>query len=131
MTVQAAPEVVWLWVTQVQWAPYSYDWIDKRGRRSPRQLLHTPPPPAQHFTSIANRPHGRLLSVEPQVHYTGQIVSAVMSYMLVPYGQRTTRLLLKIVMSRHGWLAPVVSLGDLVMARRQLLNFKRLAERPQ
>ncbi len=101
------------------------------GQRTPRQLLHTPPPPGQHFTSIANRPHGRLLSVEPQVHYTGQIVSAVMSYMLVPYGQRTTRLLLKIVMSRHGWLAPVVSLGDLVMARRQLLNFKRLAERPQ
>lgn len=60
-----------------------------------------------------------------------KIVSAVMSYMLVPCGQRTTRLLLKIVMSRHGWLAPVVSLGDLVMARRQLLNFKRLAERPQ
>jgi len=51
-----------------------------------------------------------------------------MSYVLVPTGA-DTRLLLKIVMP--GWrpLAPLLSVGDLVMARRQLLNFKALAER--
>jgi hypothetical protein len=129
-TVHAAPGVVWPWVTQIQWAPYSYDWIDNLGHRSPRRLLDTPAPvPGEHFTSAANRPLGRLLSVEPQVHYTGRILDAVMSYLLVPAGEDTTRLLLKIVMSGHRWFAPALSVGDLVMARRQLLNIKRLAER--
>jgi hypothetical protein len=129
VTVHATPDVLWPWVRQIQWAPYSYDWIDNLGRRSPRQLLDAAPPaPGEHFTSTAGRPQGRLLSVEAQVHYTGRILGAVMSYVLVPADERTTRLLLKIVMRGHGWLAPVVSVGDLVMARRQLLTLKRLAE---
>lgn len=131
VTVHAAPDEVWPWVTQIQWAPYSYDWIDNLGHRSPQQLLDTPPPvPGEHFTSTANRPLGRLLSVQPQVHYTGCLLGAVvMSYVLVPANEETTRLLLKIVMNGYGWLAPALSVGDLVMARRQLLNLKRLAEK--
>ena len=129
VTVHAATVVVWPWVTQLQWAPYSYDWIDNLGRRSPRRLLDSPAPvPGGPFTRTANRPRGRLLSVEPQVHFTGRILGAVMSYVLVPVDPHTTRLLLKIVISGCGWLAPVVSVGDLVMARRQLLNLKWLAE---
>jgi len=54
-------------------------------------------------------------------------MGAVMSYVLVPAGD-STRLLLKIVVARGRWLAPLLSVGDLVMARRQLLNLKRLAE---
>ena len=130
VTVHAPPSVVWPWVTQIQRAPYSYDWIDNLGYRSPQRLLNTPTPrPGEHFSSTANRPQGRLLSVEPHVHYTGRILGAVMSYVLVPTGEDTTRLLLKIVMSGYGWLAPALSVGDLVMARRQLLNLKRLAEK--
>ncbi|MFC4783518.1 hypothetical protein ACT8ZV_03530 [Nocardioides sp. MAHUQ-72] len=129
VTVHAAPAVVWDWVVQVRWAPYSYDWIDNLGRRSPRHLLDAPAPaPGDRFTSTAGRPAGRLLAVEPGVHYTGRIMGAVMSYVVVPVDERTTRLLLKVVMGSHRWLAPAVSAGDLVMARRQLLNLKRLAE---
>jgi hypothetical protein len=40
----------------------------------------------------------------------------------------TTRLLLKLVMETNPVVAQALCLGDLVMARRQLLNFKRLAE---
>jgi hypothetical protein len=56
-------------------------------------------------------------------------MGAYLSYVLVPADQGATRLLLKVV-SRAGKLAAVgLSVGDLVMARRQLLNLKRLAER--
>lgn len=129
VTVKARPEAVWPWVTQIQWAPYSYDWIDNLGKRSPQRLLDFPQPvPGDHFTSTAGRPQGRVLSIEPQVHYTGRIMGAVVSYVLVPVDDRTTRLLMKLVMSGNRWLTSVFSVGDLVMARRQLLNLRRLAE---
>ena len=68
--------------------------------------------------------------MEPGRQLTGRIVGAVMSYVLQPDSGRT-RLLLKISMPAvrlGGVLLPLLSVGDLVMARRQLLNFKRLAE---
>jgi hypothetical protein len=34
--VKAPAEAVWPWVAQVRLAPYSYDWIDNLGRRSPQ-----------------------------------------------------------------------------------------------
>jgi hypothetical protein len=52
-----------------------------------------------------------------------------MSYVLVPEDHGTTRLLLKIVMQATRWTAPALCVGDLIMARRQLLNLKQLAER--
>ena len=129
VTVHTRSDVLWPWVTQIQSAPYAYDWIDNLGHRSPHHLLNAPPPvPGQHFTRTANRPQGKLLSVDPQVHYTGRVLGAVMSYVLVPVDGDSTRLLLKVVMSGRPWLWPIMSIGDLVMARRQLLNLKRLAE---
>jgi hypothetical protein len=71
---------------------------------------------------------GRIIAVSPGVDLTAEIMGAVLSYVLVPQGA-TTRLLLKVVMARGGIVAPLVSVGDLVMARRQLLNLARLAER--
>jgi hypothetical protein len=37
-------------------------------------------------------------------------------------------LLLKIVTAKGRCIAPLISVGDLIMARRQLLNLKALAE---
>ncbi|HYH71677.1 MAG TPA: hypothetical protein VD764_00555, partial [Nocardioides sp.] len=58
---------------------------------------------------------------------TSTIMGAYLSYVLHPQGELATRLLLKVVMQETRF-AVAVSLGDLVMARRQLLNIKRLAE---
>jgi hypothetical protein len=38
VSVAAPAQTVWAWVAQVRLAPYAYDWIDNRGRRSPRDL---------------------------------------------------------------------------------------------
>jgi hypothetical protein len=59
---------------------------------------------------------------------TGKIMGAYMSYVLVAESPDATRLLLKVTMRTNRWLAPGLSVGDLVMARRQLLNLKHLAE---
>ena len=81
------------------------------------------------FTTVGGRwPAGRVLSTEPGVHLTAEIMRAVMSYVVEPAGVDRTRLLLKIVMARRAWWSPLLSAGDLVMARRQLLVLKGLAE---
>jgi hypothetical protein len=126
--VAAPPEAVWPWVTQLRVAPYSYDWSDNLGRRSPDRLLDLPAARVgDNFTSSGGRPLGRIVSLDPGRQLTAAIMGAHMSYVLEADGRRATRLLLKVVMqSTH--VATALSVGDLVMARRQLLNLKRLAE---
>lgn len=130
VSVQAPPERVWPWLCQVQLAPYSYDWIDNLGRRSPRRLLGRPDPaPGERFSQVGGRfPVGRMLAIEHGRHLTATIMGGLMSYVLVPDGAGT-RLLLKIVIKRRNWYTQALALGDWPMARRQLLNFKALAER--
>jgi hypothetical protein len=131
VTVRATPEALWPWVGQIRIAPYSYDWIDNLGHRSPQQLISLPEPVVgEAFTTAATRRFGRILAVEPPKQLTGEIIGAAISYVLVPDGQ-TTRLLMKIVTAMSRWLAPGLSVGDLIMARRQLLNLKSLAERTE
>jgi hypothetical protein len=134
VTVDAPVERVWPWVRQIRLGPYSYDWIDNLGRRSP-QSLHplADPVPGDPFTSaLRGRPLGVVVSVTPGEQLTARIMGVVMSYVLVGLepGDRT-RLLLKVVAeSLPGARAtvPLLAIGDLVMARRQLLNLARLAQ---
>ena len=114
---------------QLRLAPYSYDWIDNLGRRSPRQLSPLPDPvPGEAFTKVAGRfAVGRVISAEPEDHLTAVILGAVMSYVVVGEAGRT-RLLLKLVMDRKHWYSVAVAVGDWPMARRQLMNLKEHAE---
>jgi hypothetical protein len=131
VTVRADVDHVWERVVQIRLAPYSYDWIDNLGRRSPRALQGLPDPVVgDPFTAVGGRPSGRVVAVEARHHLTATIMGAVMSYVLVDQGA-ATRLLLKVAMRRGRGsrvLAPLVSVGDLVMARRQLMNLAGLAE---
>lgn len=132
VSVQAPVEAVWPWVRQIRLAPYSYDWIDNLGRRSPRELADLADPVAgDRFTSSGGRGVGRVLSADPPHQLTATIMGAVMSYLLVPGERGSTRLLLKVVARPRRGTAVGLCVGDLLMARRQLLNLKALAERDQ
>jgi hypothetical protein len=130
VSVRATPEALWPWIGQIRIAPYSYDWIDNLGHRSPQQLVGLPEPVVgEPFSTAARRRVGRILAVEAPKQLTGEIMGACISYVLVPDGE-TIRLLMKIVTNMSRLLTPGLSVGDLIMARRQLLNIKRLAEQP-
>lgn len=132
VTVRTGPEQAWPWVTQIRLAPYSYDWIDNVGRRSPQKLVGLAEPVVGEpfTTAFRGRRFGRIVAVEPGKHVTGTIMGAFMSYVLVPADDGLqTRLLLKLVTAGGGQFAPLLSVGDLIMARRQLLNLAALAER--
>jgi len=130
--VEAPAEAVWPWVAQVRLAPYSYDWIDNLGRRSPRELVGLPEAKVgDTFTTAGGREVGRIVSVDPGKQLTGAIMGAFVSYVLVPQEHDVTRLLFKVVMRTTRWAARGLCIGDLIMARRQLLNLKQLAERHQ
>jgi hypothetical protein len=129
VSVAAPMDAVWPWVAQIRLAPYSYDWVDNFGRRSPQRLLGLAEPQVgEAFTTAFGRKQGTIVSVEHGTQLTGLILGAYMSYVLVPEAPGVTRLLLKIVMRTNRWAAIGLSVGDLVMARRQLLNLKQLAE---
>ncbi len=129
VTVHAAPDVVWRRLRQVRLAPYSYDLVDNLGRRSPRDLRDVPDPVVgDPFTHALGSDRGRVLAVDPGRELTATIMGAHLSYAVLPHAD-DTRLVLKVVARTHRWLAPLLSVGDLVMARRQLLTIKQLAER--
>lgn len=129
VTINTTPERIWPWLIQVRLAPYSYDWVDNLGRRSPRELDNLDDPqPGDPFTASAGRPLGRVVTVEHGVHLTARIMTVTMTYQLAPAADGTTRLILKIVAPGSRAVARLLCVGDLVMARRQLLNFKNLAE---
>jgi hypothetical protein len=136
ITVAAPAGRVWPWVAQIRLAPYAYDLIDNLGHRSPRELRGLPEPRVGEPFSAAfgGRPAGRILSVEPGVQLTGRIMGTVMSYVLVPVpdggsdGDGATRLLLKLAAPGRSAVTPLLCVGDLVMARRQLRTLAQLAE---
>ena len=128
VSVDAPAAQVWPWVAQIRLAPYSYDWIDNLGHRSPQTLQDLPAPRVgEPFTTAMGRRLGRILQVDEGVALTGRIAHTTISYVLVEERTRT-RLLMKLVAGRGRLTAPALCIGDLVMARRQLLNLRRLAE---
>jgi hypothetical protein len=116
--VEAPPAMVFRWLCQLKVAPYSYDLIDNFGRRSPRAL--TPGADklerGQRVMTIF-----RLEEFERDRQLTIARPGLAVTYATLP-----GRLLMRIRSRRSRRLLPYL---DLVMARKQLLTLKRLAER--
>ena len=140
VTIHAPPEVIFRWLCQMRVAPYSYDWIDNCGRQSPRELI-----PGLDVLEIGQETMGifNLVDFVPNRHLTirvkpGTRAATVFgdvagSYLIVVKSATTCRLLVKLVLQYPGGaisrsLGILFPWGDLIMMRRQLLNFKELAE---
>jgi hypothetical protein len=137
--IRAPAPVVFPWLCQLRVAPYSYDWIDNLGRRSPRTLT-----PGLEQLEVGQRvmtifelaefEHERQLTIRlrrARVLF-GDVAG---TYLLVPGERGGCRLLVKLAM-RHSRRLPAWRLRqaampwlDLVMMRKQLLTIKQLAER--
>ena len=127
VTVAARPEIVWGRVRQLRLAPYSYDLLDNLGHRSPRDRRDLPDPVAgEAFSRAFGRDQGKVVDVDPGRHLTAHIMSSYLSYVIRPRGPQT-RLLLKVVADLPRWPAQALCIGDLLMARRQLLRLAALA----
>ncbi len=142
VTVQAPPATVFRWLCQLRAAPYSYDWIDNFGVRSPRQLtpglenLAVGQTVMRIFNLVAFERDSHLtVRLKPHSPSTRIFGDVVVTYGIVPRGDGSCRLLAKLRVGYPrgpiGWLTRIVlPPGDLVMMRRQLLTLKRLAEAP-
>jgi hypothetical protein len=133
--VDAPAGTLFRWLCQLRVAPYSYDWIDNRGRRSPRTL--TPGleelEVGQRFMTIF-----RLAEFEPErsitlVHSGPLFGRVVVTYAVTATGPQTSRLLARLLVRyAHGPAAAALAslalpAGDLVMMRRQLRTLRDCA----
>jgi hypothetical protein len=136
VTVNAAAPVMFRWLCQLRAAPYSYDWIDNFGRQSPRRLtpgldeLATGQPVMRIF-DLASFERDRHLTL--RLRTPGVFPPLAVSYVVVAAAPRRCRLLVKLVLEYQPGLAGrvaglLLSAGDWIMMRRQLLNLKQLAE---
>jgi hypothetical protein len=136
VTVCAKPPTLFRWLCQLRVAPYSYDWLDNFGRRSPRDL--TPDlenlESGQPFMTLFD-----LVDFERNVHITlrlrraGLFPPLAVSYLVDPEGDTGCRLIVKLVLQfrpglRDRLIRRLAPWLDWVMMRRQLLNLKALAE---
>lgn len=136
--VAAPPEVTFRWLCQLRAAPYSYDWIDNRGRRSPRSLTPGLDDLADgqrvmRIFRLVEHERGRHLTMVLDSASGARLFGAIALTYEVVGAACGSRLVVKMRVRRTtSWLrifAPLLPVADLVMMRKQLRTLKRLAER--
>jgi hypothetical protein len=141
VTVNASPTLIYKWLCQLRVAPYSYDWIDNFCRRSPRTLT-----PGLDDLTLGTHIFGmcEVVDFEPGKSITIRGVpngmeylrlrGIVVTYMIIPQSEERCRLLVK-GMCRFSddllgrLMRWCILWGDLIMMRKQLLNFKAFSEK--
>lgn len=139
--VDAPAATVFRWLCQLRVAPYSYDWLDNLGRRSPRRLI-----PGKEDLRVGQRfmTIFRLAEFEQGIQITlvqhrlrRAFGSVVVTYLVDARGAETSRLITKVLVRHAGGSIEsrlrhtLLPWGDLLMMRKQLLTLKQLAERPR
>lgn len=138
VAVRAPRSTTYRWLCQLRVAPYSYDLVDNRGRRSPRSLT----PGADHLEAGQRvMTIFRLASFRPGHHLTIELDrprgvrlfgAFAISYVVSEPVPGRSRLVVKLLMREPAVLGTarrhLLAWGDLAMMRRQLLTLKQLAE---
>jgi hypothetical protein len=134
--VEADAETTFRWLCQLKVAPYSYDWLDNLGRRSPRTLT----PGAERLTVGQRFLIGRIVEFVPGRHITALSTRRAsrlfgpiaLTYQVAANGPSQSRLVVCMTVTARSWPGrlrrELLGWGDLVMMRRQLRTLKRLAE---
>src|SRR5215204_4426309 len=129
ITIAAPPPIVFRWLCQLKVAPYSYDWLDNRGRRSPRTLTPGTDELAvgQHFLIF------ELVEFERNVHLTGvarpearRVYGPIaVTYQVNPREATSSRLIGRLDVAASSLPARVrrsaLAVGDVLMMRKQFL----------
>jgi hypothetical protein len=140
ITIRASSETIFCWLCQMRVAPYSYDWIDNFGHQSPRKLI----PGMSHLEigqsimtifELVEFETNRQMTIRNKKKAGGSKIfgDVWVSYLIREQATSMCRLLAKVIVRYPagpiGWMGrTLLPWGDLIMMRRQLLNFKILAE---
>ena len=139
VSVKASPETLFRWLCQLRAAPYSYDWLDNFGRKSPDTLtpgldqLETGQRVMLMF-ELVDFEKDRYITIQNRKGFPGGLMGdVVICYLVHPKGPAQCRFLAKIVIRHPGsipgvlirFVLPVV---DLIMMRKELLTLKKYAE---
>lgn len=136
--VNAPPKNVFRWICQLRAAPYSYDWIDNFGRQSPRHLVSGLErlrigQKVMEIFSLQDFVIDRFMTIvlwPPRSFLSSDLR---ITYLCAPVGNNETRLLVRVQICYpehpfRSMICALLSSGDLVMMRKQLLTLKHLAE---
>ncbi|HEY0791509.1 MAG TPA: hypothetical protein VGD78_10640 [Chthoniobacterales bacterium] len=139
ITVNAPIKTVFRWLCQLRVAPYSYDWIDNLGRKSPSCLT----PGCENLQvgqrvmtifQLAAFEQDHFLQLVPNERCPKRLFgNLVVTYRCVPQGPAVTRLLVRLDLKYQGsgfghWARLWLPWGDLLMMRKQFFTFRTLAE---
>ena len=140
IAMEAPREVGFLWLCQMRRAPYSYDWLDNFGRRSPRRAdpSLTDLAVGQSFMTIfelTDFTDSESLTLRMKADRPARIFGAITLHYRV---ETTTGSRSQLVAAL--WMPPIgrvlgktlrylLAWGDLLMMRKQLLTLAVLAER--
>ncbi|GAB3536199.1 hypothetical protein GCM10027403_16140 [Arthrobacter tecti] len=136
--IHAPAEELFAWVTQLRRAPYSYDWADNFGRRSPQAIdrsqihISVGDPVMTIFTAVAVVP-GKSITLSMNEGMPISLFGALTVHYEVECIGSNSRLIVEMVVPLPpGPLKSIrryaLAWGDLFMMRKQLKELKRLAE---
>jgi hypothetical protein len=125
VSVDAPPSLMWAWLCQIRLAPYSYDYLDNFGKKSPP--VRTPElvdlEVGQRFMRLFT-----LAAFAKDDHVTIRSGRVATTYAVRPEGTGT-RLIARAVFNGPNFVGRPLGLIDMVMMRKQLLNLKAHAEK--
>ncbi len=138
-SIAASPQTAYRWLCQLRVAPYSYDWLDNFGRRSPSVLTAgadalAPGQRVMHIFRIVSFVFGSSLTIRLASGAGRRLMGDFAGSYAVDPAPGGSRLIAKVLVryprGTYGRLLRVfMPHVDLFMFRKQLLTLQRYAER--